>query len=441
MGREQERVKKRLEKNPIVECNRIQNKFYPELFHEFSDVKDSRHQSYIDYSTRTMLGTMYFKSIGGIESMQEMTRKFNDEKIVNNIYSFLGEEKKKFLPHGVTENEFLEKLNPEELENIQKDIAYKMIRRKTFDNARVLKKWQVIIDATELDEGFQKKNEFYLSRCYNRGEEGEFTKYHRSILEAKLYLGNNLVCSIASETIENAEEYINQSDEKIKQDCESKAFVRLAEKIKKRFPRLPILISADGLYVSQKILQICKDYGWDYIIRYKEGSASSIAKEYRALPEKETVGTDITYQNQIMFGDFDVNLIYYTEKKSDKDGNEKTTEFAWITSIQITKTNAKKLVAAGRHRWKIENQGFNRQKHWQGNIEHACSWNERAQKNHYLIEQIADFMKQLYEYFYLEKNEIKKLQKNISPELLASFGRQLTETEDISSELHNAVLN
>ena len=60
-----------------------------------------------------------------------------------------------------------------------------MIRRKTFDNARVLKKWQVIIDATELDEGFQKKNAFYLGRCYNRGEEGEFTKYHRSILEAK----------------------------------------------------------------------------------------------------------------------------------------------------------------------------------------------------------------------------------------------------------------
>ena len=47
------------------------------------------------------------------------------------------------------------------------------------------------------------------------------------------------------------------------------------------------------------------------------------------------------------------------------------------------------------------------------------------------MEQIADFMKQLYEHFYLEKNEIKKLQKNISSELLASFGRQLTKTEDI----------
>lgn len=119
----------------------------------------------------------------------------------------------------------------------------------------------------------------------------------------------------------------------------------------------------------------------------------------------------------------------------------KETEFAWITSIEITSGNAKKIVRAGRNRWKIENQGFNRQKHWQENIEHACSFHERAQKNHYLLEQIADFIKQLYEHFYLEKNEIRKLQKNISSELLASFGRQLTETEDIPAQLNESVLN
>ena len=188
------------------------------------------------------------------------------------------------------------------------------------------------------------------------------------------------------------------------------------------------------------MLQICKDYKWDYIIRYKEGSASSIAKEYSALPEKEKVGTNIEYQNNIMFQELDVNLIYLKEKKMDNE-EEKVTKFAWITSIKITKNNAKKIVSAGRDRWKIENQGFNRQKHWQGNIEHAYSWNERAQKNHYLMEQIADFMKQLYEHFYLKKNEIKKMQKNISSELLSSFARQPTKTEDIDTELHNAVLN
>ena len=440
MSREQDRIKKKLEKNLIIECNKIQQKFYPELFKRFTEVNDPRHQSYIEYSIKTMLGTLYYKCICGISSMQEMTRTFNDELVVKNLYAFVGEKIQDYLPHGVTINELLEKLDPEELENIQKGIAYSMIRRKTFDDARVLKRWQVIVDATELDEGYKKKNDGYLSRCYNKGEKTEFTKYHRSVLEAKIYLGNNLVCSIASEPIENSDEYVNQSEEAIKQDCESKAFVRLAAKIKKKFPRLPIVISADGLYVTQRVLQICKEYQWDYIIRYKEGCASSIAKEYRALPEVEKSGTDIEFQNDIMFQDFDVNLVYYKDKRK-SDGEERITEFAWITSIRITKTNAKKIVRAGRNRWKIENQGFNRQKHWQGNIEHACSWNERAQKNHYLMEQIADFMKQLYEYFFLEKNEIKKLQKNISSELLASFARPLTETEDINTELQKAILN
>ena len=133
--------------------------------------------------------------------MQEMTRKFNNEKTVENLYFFMGDPGNEYLPHSVTENEFLERLDPENLEKIKKEIAYTMIHRKTFEDAKVLKKWQVIIDATELDEGYQKKNDFCLSRCYNRGEAEEFMKYHRSVLEAKLYLGNNLVCSIATETV------------------------------------------------------------------------------------------------------------------------------------------------------------------------------------------------------------------------------------------------
>lgn len=440
MGREQDRIRKKREQNPIKECNKIQRRFCPELFFWFGSAKDPRHQSYIDYSIKTMLGTMYYKCIGGIESMQEMNRKFNDENICRNLYSFMGEEGKEYLPHGVTENEFLSRLDPKELESIRQKIVYNMIRRKTFEDARVFKKWQIIIDGVELDEGTQKKNEQYLSRCYHRGEENEFERYHRSVLEAKIYFGNDIVCSIATEPIENVESSETRSAEKIKQDCESKAFVRLAKKIKAMFPRLPIIISADALYVTRQVLQICEQNGWDYIIRYKEGSAPSIARGYRELPEKETVGNGIEFQNEVMFQDMDVNLIYYRESKMVK-GEEKETEFSWITNIKITKGNAKRIISAGRNRWKIENQGFNRQKHWQGNIEHACSWNERGQKNHYLMEQIADFIKQLYEYFYLVKNEIKKLQKNISPELLLSFGRQLTETEDISNELHKVVPN
>ena len=432
MSRERNRIIQKREANPIVECNKIQKKFYPELLSKFDQVKDPRHSSYTEYSCREMLGTLYYKGIAGISSMQAMTREFTNEIVTANLYRFMGSEQKDYVPHGVTINEFLERVEPSELETIQKDLAYQMIRRKTFDAAKIQRKWLVFVDGTELDEGFIQKNDYYLSRTYNRGEDNEITKYHRSVLEAKLYLGNNLVCSIGTEFIENTDEYNQKkmTEEAIKQDCESKAFGRLAGKLKKRFPRLPIIIVADGLYVNTKVIKACKSCGWDYLFRYKEGCAPTIEECYETTPEKNTVGK-VEYINGIIFRDEDVNVLKYIERK-EKKGVEVLTEFAWITSIEITNRNAEKLVKSGRNRWKIENQGFNRQKRWQGDIEHACSFQEKAQKNHYLMEQIADFIKQLYEYFFLEKNEIKKTQKNISSELLASFGRQLTR-EDIST--------
>ena len=52
--------------------------------------------------------------------------------------------------------------------------------------------------------------------------------------------------------------------------------------------------------------------------------------------------------------------------------------------------NAEKMAETGRTRCKIENEGFNRQKNWQGSITHTCSWDDQAQKNHYLMAQISD---------------------------------------------------
>ena len=89
--------------------------------------------------------------------MQGMTRKFNDETVAKNLYRFMGDDPKEYLPYGVTVNEFLERLDLAELEEMQSDIVYRMIRRNSFDYAKVLGKWFVLIDGTELDEGNTKK--------------------------------------------------------------------------------------------------------------------------------------------------------------------------------------------------------------------------------------------------------------------------------------------
>jgi len=213
----------------------------------------------------------------------------------------------------------------------------------------------------------------------------------------------------------------------------------MAEKLKKTFPRLPIVLLMDSLYASKSVMDICKENNWDYIIRFKDGSIPSIAKEYEAIPEKEHVGS-AEYINEIDYEGHKVNLLKYREETAEK-GKVKITTFQWITNIEITKKNVLKIMRTGRLRWKIENQGFNRQKNWQADITHACSWNEWALKNHYLMYQISDFMKQLYEHYVLKKLGIIKKQKNISSNLLASLARQLTEEDIFRRDTHSVPSN
>lgn len=91
-------------------------------------------------------------------------------------------------------------------------------------------------------------------------------------------------------------------------------------------------------------------------------------------------------------------------------------------------------VATGRMRWKIENEGFNIQKNLRYEITHANSKNYNALKNHYLITQIADIILQLYEKGIPIIKELNKTIKNISSDLLASFGRQLTREDIFNTE-------
>lgn len=443
MSRAQARIKKQFEKNPVIECNKIQKRFCGSLFQQFTDTKDPRHQSYIEYSNRVMLGTVYYKNIAGIISMQSMTEEFNDQSVVDNICHFLGEETKEFLPHGVTINEYFAKLSPSHLQEIQQTCVYDLIRRKTFNDAKFQGRWLVIVDGSQLYSGRRKLNGRCLERHYNKDTPEEIVNYHTDVLEAKIVLGEKLIVSLCSEFIENngedAKRQEGMSAEEIKQDCETKAFKRLAEKVKKRYPRLPITLLADSLYASEPVMDICAGNDWEYIIRYKAGSIPSISEEYEAIPEKESA-CGAEYINEIDYNGRAVNVIKYWEERVVKKEKVRT-EYQWLTSIKITQKNAGKIVSAGRRRWKIENEGFNRQKNWQGDITHACSFDEQAMKNHYLMIQIADMIKQLYEWFYLKANDIKKKQKNISSDLLRSFSGQLT-VEDISqSDMHSISTN
>jgi len=72
------------------------------------------------------------------------------------------------------------------------------------------------------------------------------------VLEAKIVTENGFSISLATQWIENP---IAKAFDK--QDSENKAFKRLAQRLKKNFPRLPLMLLLDGLYPANPVFTIC----------------------------------------------------------------------------------------------------------------------------------------------------------------------------------------
>ena len=234
-----------------------------------------------------------------------------------------------------------------------------------------------------------------------------------------------MVFSIATEFIENEHEDVE------KQDCELKAFSRLAERLKKDYPKLPICILGDSLYACKRTFNTCKKNKWRYILRFKEGSIPSIAEEFKILKRIDSIEEKgFNFVNEIDYDEKKINIVEYAENVKEK-GKVAEKRFVFITDIEILKNNVEDIVAAGRSRWKIENEGFNNQKNGTYDLEHVFCEDYNTMKNHYILIQIADILRQLFEKGSEVLKMLKLVQKDISSKLKFSFSRESFKVEDM----------
>lgn len=172
-----------------------------------------------------MLAMPLIKNICDVRSMQGMSSSFNTEECIANTALITGRDGLSEIPHYVTVNDFLSRLNPDELSVIRSKMINALIRKRSFEKARFLNKyWLIIVDATQLYTFKEKNDDHCLTRTFTNRETGEkTTQYYHSVLEAKIVLGDDLIVSIASEFIENdgedAERQKKMSADEIKQDC------------------------------------------------------------------------------------------------------------------------------------------------------------------------------------------------------------------------------
>lgn len=314
------------------------------------------------------------------------------------------------LPHMDTVDAFLRKLSPYQLENLKAALVGGLIEQKVLQRFKLLGKYfKVAIDGTGVTS--YDENDAEQTRLHKTHKNGKIT-YTRYVVEAKLVSSSGLAISLASEWV------ANESGRSFnKQDCEQRAFARLAQKLKKYFPRLPICLLADGLYPNKTFMKICKDNDWQFVVVLKDDSLKTLQEDIKDVESKnrhsikafDTCNKGKTHIEQnyqwitapLSHGTYTVYWISCTETITgkDKDGADidpKISRFVFLTSMEVDKKNVRNIAQAGRMRWKIENEGFNTQKHGGYELEHKYSRSTFACfKNYYQCLQIAHMINQL----------------------------------------------
>ena len=382
------------------ELLKVVRRFFPNLLEQLKQVRDPRHQSYITYKGHVLLMTRILWAVFYISSMRKASEELNCEIGIENIGMICGE-KLEEIPYWETINQYLARVEPDDLEDKIIQLVRGLIRSRAFEDGRIRDHyWQIIIDGTQTVSSQNELDGRYIYKVHKKGTDGEYTEYCYYVLEAKLVLRNDIVVSIMTEFVENTD------DEVKKQDCERKACTRLMERLKKEFPKLPICISGDSLYACDSFFQECKKYGWQYILRFKEGSIPSIYQEFKSLSkldnnrrQKESACKIYWYDyvNDIEYKNHKINFLEYGESGSPYP-------FHFLTSLPLAHKNAEATAVCGRRRWAIENYGFNAQKRHGFHIEHLFSKNYTAMKNHYFLIQIAHMISQIIDAWDIWKN-------------------------------------
>lgn len=305
------------------------------------------------------------------------------------------------LPHQDTVKDVFCNLSPVLLESVKKEMIKTLIKDKVLAKYRYHGKYLIAIDATGINSYSDEKE-----GCTSKTSKNGVTTYTHHVLEAKLICPSGLALSIANEWISN--EGKTQYD---KQDCERAAFIRLINKIKRDYPRLPIILVADGLYPYAGFFEVCKANSWDYIVTLQDNSLKTVQetiadeklvqlnnkRRFETQDKTHWYRQDYAWIQNISYHQETMNWIECRDTTTClSDGNQTVKRFVYLTSLAIDAQNCHTISGLGRLRQKIENEGFNDQKNWGYNLEHKFVRESlNAKKNYYQCLQIAHIINQL----------------------------------------------
>ena len=425
-------------------------RFFPELGNAINAIDDPRmlNKTVYDLSVLVWMGIFcFFFKIGASRNLNYTIGYYSESHFLDNfklLFSVLGIDSSSInlerMPDFQTLIYLMEKLEPEILEEVIIKMLQNLLRKKVFESERLLDTWYTLaIDGTQIVTFDEKHCEHCLKRKIGEDENGEkIYQYYHYMVSVSLVNPKGFCIPVLTEFVEN------ETQEVSKQDCELKAFYRLAPKLKAYFPRTQICLLLDGLFACKSVMDICEKNHWKFITVFKEGSIPSLYKEYKALQSEcsDNRGShildahtrqDYVWVNDLYYEGHTVSAIDCIETKPGKKGAVCTTIFTTITNIPIDEQNFKNISKGGRCRWNQENQGFNTQKTGGYNLEHLYARDHLAYKNFISLLLIGFTISQLIEKGSLIQNIQKSFGsfKNFFRKMLNAFTEHLWNNDFI----------
>lgn len=382
----------------------------PTLLKRLSMIEDPRNPKTTKHKLTVVLlyGLLCF--VFQMSSRREANRKMSKPQLVENLHSLIPELKS--LPHADTLNRLLIGMEEdvEQLLDAHIDLIRKFIRKKTFRRYLVQRCYAIAIDGTQKFKRDYPWTEECLSRRVGDLKE-EQHHYYVYVLEADLVFAGGLAIPCLSEflTYPDYAAFLES-----KQDCELKAFYRLAARLKGYFPRLPIMVLLDGLYANGPVFALCRRYNWQFMIVLQDSSLPQVWEEaagLRKLQPENTLERTWGDRRQCFWW---VNEIYYyygpNQRKKQvlhlvvceeswdeidlvtQSITRKKSRHAWVSSSPLSPKNIhQRCNLLARNRWSIENNILVEKR--QGYCyEHCFSYDWNAMKGFHYLMRIAHMM-------------------------------------------------
>lgn len=391
----------------------------PNLLERLSKIPDYRNPKKVKHKMTVVLiyGILMFvyQMASRREANREMTRPAFKESL-RLIFPDLED-----LPHHDTLDRILSKIDVNRIEETHIDLIQKFIRKKKFARYLIDNIYPIAIDGTQKAIRSDILSEEWLQRKVGAGkkdkgqsegkdgdkkdDDGKKIQYYLYVLEANLAFQNGMVLPLMSEFLVYSEGDTSNN----KQDCETKAFYRLAKRLKKQFSHLPIMVLLDGLYATGPVMDICRKNNWQFMIVLQDKSLPSVWEEFYGLKQLDNKNNRFAMKwgNRKQQFEWINNILYYYGKNQKKrigvhvvvcketweeidpetcESVTMSSRHAWLSSNPLNKSNVHKRCNLGaRHRWGIETSILVEKRHGY-NYEHLFSHDWNAMKGfHYLM--------------------------------------------------------